>query len=93
MFLYTADGYKNTDVHMENGDILPICDEGMLEWVRKSEVYKLPIWEGDKIFFRLLEEKRDVFSLKLRYEGDRLEEAVLDGKCLKTGWISEQGLN
>ena len=73
MCLYTADGFE--------GEII-ICDEGTLEWVDKSKVYELPIWEGDKIFFRLLEEDRDFFSLKLRYEGNVLVEAVLDGKIL-----------
>ena len=71
MFLYTADSY--------DGEITE-CNEGNLEWVKKSDVYDLPIWEGDKIFFRLLEEDVPVFSLKLRYEGDKLVEAVLDGK-------------
>ena len=37
-------------------------------------------WEGDKIFFRLLNEERPYFSLKLVYEGDTLTQAVLDGK-------------
>ena len=40
----------------------------------------LPIWEGDKIFFRLLNEERPYFSLKLVYEGDTLIQAVLDGE-------------
>lgn len=71
MFLYTADSYE--------GEMIE-CNEGNLEWVKKSDVYNLPIWEGDKIFFRLLEEEVPVFSLKLRYEGDKLVEAVLDGK-------------
>ena len=73
MFLYTAfyDGEPTKD-----------CDEGTLEWVGKSEVYALPIWEGDKIFFRLLEERKEFFSLKLRYSGEELKEAVLDGKRL-----------
>ena len=71
MFLYTADSYE--------GEMIE-CNEGNLEWVKKSDVYNLPIWEGDKLFFRLLEEKVPVFSLKLRYEGDKLVEAVLDGK-------------
>ena len=48
----------------------------------KEQVEQLPIWEGDKIFFRLLEENRPFFSLKLRYEDDTLAEAVLDGKPL-----------
>ena len=48
----------------------------------KEQVEQLPIWEGDKIFFRLLGEDRPFFSLKLRYEDDTLAEAVLDGKPL-----------
>lgn len=70
MFLYTADAYEGE---------LTDCNEGNLEWIKKSEVYNLPIWEGDKIFFRLLEERASFFSLKLRYEGEELVEAVLDG--------------
>ena len=58
------------------------CDEGVLEWVDKRALYDLPIWEGDKIFLRLLDTDRPFFSLKLRYQGDRLVEAVLDGKAL-----------
>ena len=73
MFLYTADGFQG-----EIGS----CSEGCLEWIDKSAVYHLPIWEGDKIFFRLLEENRSFFSLKLRYEGENLVEAVLDGEVL-----------
>lgn len=70
MFLYTADGYE--------GEITE-CNEGNLEWVKKREVYNLPIWEGDKVFFRLLEEEAPVFSLKLRYEDGCLVETVLNG--------------
>jgi 8-oxo-dGTP diphosphatase len=74
MFLYTADEFE--------GEMIA-CDEGNLEWVNKGEVYNLPIWEGDKIFFRLLEHREDFFSLKLRYQGEELVEAVLDGSFLK----------
>ena len=56
------------------------CREGVLEWVPKEKVTQLPIWEGDKIFFRLLNEECPWFSLKLVYEGDTLRQAVLDGK-------------
>ena len=53
------------------------------EWVPKEKVYSLPIWEGDKIFFRLLEEGRPFFSLKLSYDAqDVLLRAALDGKEL-----------
>lgn len=70
MCLYTADDFEG-----EIGS----CEEGDLEWVDKKKIYELPIWEGDKVFFRLLENNRPFFSLKLRYEGDKLVEAVLDG--------------
>lgn len=73
MFLYTADRYEGE---------LTECSEGHLEWVEKKRVYELPVWEGDKIFFRLLEEERQFFSLKLSYEHDQLAEAVLDGTSL-----------
>ncbi len=73
MFLYTAEGYTGE---------LADCDEGKLEWVEKSRVYDLPLWEGDRIFFRLLEEDRGFFGLKLRYEGNILAEAALDGQAL-----------
>ena len=75
MCLYTADGFE--------GDMIT-CDEGTLEWVKKSELEKLNLWEGDKIFFKLLKEEHPFFSLKLKYRGDVLTEAVLDGKRLKT---------
>ena len=58
------------------------CDEGVLEWVDKKALLTLPIWEGDKIFLRLLDEERPFFSLKLCYRGDRLTRAVLDGKTI-----------
>ena len=73
MCLYKADSFKGT---------LCECDEGTLEWVDKDKIYELPIWEGDKIFLRLMEEQEEFFSLKLRYEGDHLVEAVLDGTPL-----------
>ena len=66
----------------------PACGdsaEGVLEWVPRAQVPELPIWEGDKLFFRLLDEERPFFSLKLCYRGDTLTEAVLDGKRLPLG--------
>lgn len=59
-----------------------ICDEGDLEWVDKKDIYNLPIWEGDKIFLRLIEQNAPFFSLKLVYTGDTLINAVLNGKTL-----------
>lgn len=68
MHLFTADAYS--------GD-LKACDEGELVWVKKAEIEKLNIWEGDKIFLRLLQENGGFFSLKLRYEGENLIETKL----------------
>ena len=72
IFLYTADGFTGE---------LADCNEGTLEWVPKTEINSLNLWEGDRIFHRLLGEEAPFFSLKLRYQDDLLKEAVLDG-----GW-------
>ena len=56
------------------------CDEGNLEWVEIEKVYKLPLWQGDKIFLRLIKEKAPFFSLKLEYQGENLVNAVLNNK-------------
>ncbi|MDO4990471.1 MAG: 8-oxo-dGTP diphosphatase [Eubacteriales bacterium] len=58
------------------------CDEGVLEWVDKKRLLTLPIWEGDRIFLRLLDSDVPFFSLKLCYTGDRLTRAVLNGEVL-----------
>ena len=76
MSLFTATGYEGE---------LKECDEGELQWLTAEEFAALPQWEGDKIFLRLLEENVPFFSLKLRYEGERLAEAKLNGKPL-TEW-------
>ena len=49
-------------------------------WVEKSQIEKLPLWEGDKIFFRLLDEREDFFSLKLQYVKNKLVGVAIDGK-------------
>jgi 8-oxo-dGTP diphosphatase len=61
-----------------DGEIDYNCDEGMLEWVNKKDVCSLPIWEGDKIFFNLLDTEKRFFSLKLCYIGDRLESSTVE---------------
>ena len=59
------------------------CDEGELVWVNKKDMYSLPLWEGDKIFLRLIENpNQPFFSLRLEYQGDTLISAILDGKAL-----------
>lgn len=56
------------------------CDEGQLEWVDKGRLQTLNLWQGDYLFLDLLTTDRPFFSLKLRYEADRLVLAVLDGE-------------
>ena len=74
MYLYTATGFE--------GEMI-VCDEGDLEWVEHDKITDLPIWEGDKLFLRLLAEEAPFFSLKLEYHGDTLVYAALDGKEIK----------
>ena len=76
MHLFTADGFTGT---------LKECDEGVLEWLPKQKLRKIPHWEGDDIFLDLIERDAPFFSLKLCYEGDTLVTAVLDGKTIKGG--------
>ncbi|MCI8539052.1 MAG: 8-oxo-dGTP diphosphatase [Oscillospiraceae bacterium] len=63
IFLYTSNQFEGE---------LRDCDEGVLEWVDQDRLESLNLWEGDKIMFRLLREREDYFSLKLRYQGDTL---------------------
>lgn len=66
MCVFTADAF--------DGELIE-CDEGELAWVEKSDVLALPTWEGDRVFLeRLLSGDERFFSIKLRYEGDRLVE-------------------
>jgi len=73
MYLYTATGFDGPISGTENE--LPECNEGVLEWVAKDRVTNLPTWEGDKLFFRELEEDNGFFIMKLRYEKERLAES------------------
>lgn len=61
-----------------SGDLKPDCDEGVLEWIRKEDLLSIPMWEGDKIFHKLIDDGEPFFSLKLVYEGDRLIEYRLN---------------
>ena len=74
MCLYTSDDFE--------GELLE-CIEGDLEWVPKSKLRELNLWEGDYIFLELLEKTDKFFSLKLCYEKDKLVEAVLDGETTR----------
>lgn len=72
MHLFTADRWT--------GEMRADCDEGELVWLDRGELLKKQIWEGDRVFLRLLDEDRPFFSLKLCYRGETLTRAVLDGE-------------
>ena len=74
MYLFTATGFQGE---------LKECDEGDLQWVERDFLDSLPKWEGDQIFLDLLWKNAPFFLLKLRYQGDKLIEAVLNGKGLR----------
>jgi 8-oxo-dGTP diphosphatase len=75
MHLYTADRFSGT---------LKECDEGVLEWVPRDRVESLPLWQGDKIFLRMIADPQTpFFSLKLEYRGEELVRAALDGRPLE----------
>ncbi len=56
MHLYTADDWE--------GEMIE-CNEGNLEWLDKKEVFNLKVWEGDKIFFWLMQHDAPFFSLQV----------------------------
>ena len=71
MFLFTCSDFS--------GELSENCDEGVLKWVDDEEIDSLPMWEGDRLFFELLKNRKDFFSLKLTYNGDTLVSAAVDG--------------
>ena len=73
MHLFTATGFE--------GNIRE-CDEGVLEWISKEDLMRLPMWEGDRIFLELIAQPGPFFSLKLQYEGEKLVGAWLNGKSI-----------
>ena len=74
MYLFTADDFTGE---------LTECDEGQLQWVKRSFLDSLPKWEGDQIFLDLLWQDAPFFLLTLRYRGEILEEAVLNGNKIR----------
>ena len=73
MYLFSSSDFSGT---------LKDCDEGDLQWVSREFLDQLPKWEGDKIFLDLMWKDAPFFLLKLKYSGDRLTNAVLNGKTL-----------
>ncbi|MBQ7671091.1 MAG: 8-oxo-dGTP diphosphatase [Clostridia bacterium] len=75
--------YMHLFTAVSDTDAVTDCDEGELQWIRKADVPSLNVWEGDRIFLKLLSEDRDFFLLKLIYSKDKLTAAFLDGKKMQ----------
>ena len=73
MHLFTATGFTGQ---------VKECDEGQLEWISKEKLMQLPMWAGDRLFLERIAQPGPFFSLKLRYRGETLEGAWLNGKPL-----------
>lgn len=84
---FVSDKWETEYMHLFHSDdfsgkIIENCDEGNLEWINKKELFSLPLWQGDKIFLKLIDNNVPFFSLKLVYEGDTLIHSVLNGKTI-----------
>ena len=71
MYLYTSSNFSGTEKE---------CDEGELKWIDKGDILDLKLWEGDKIFLKLLFENAPFFYLTLNYENDDLITSELEFK-------------
>ena len=74
--LFQSDKYGEETMYLYHGtefsgDVCE-CDEGYLAWVDKDKLSSLPMWEGDRIFFEMMQEESEPFGLTLRYKGDEL---------------------
>ena len=74
MYLFTSGDFSGS---------LKECDEGDLQWVKRELLNNLPKWEGDQIFLDLLWQDAPFFLLTLRYSGDTLTEALLNGQKIR----------
>ena len=86
---FRSDVYPDEDMHLFTatrfeGEMTD-CDEGELAWIDKGKLLALTLWEGDRIFLRLLDTRPDFFDLALQYRGEKLAGATLDGQAIEIG--------
>lgn len=62
MYLFTADNFT--------GDIIE-CNEGILKWIEKENIFSLNLWEGDIVFLRKLLNDESGFEISFYYVGDK----------------------
>lgn len=78
---FYSEGYEDEYIYVFTSDRyhgqLTECDEGELHWIPKSDILDIGIWEGDRIFLKLLLEGSPFFSIKLSYSGDVLTDSAV----------------
>lgn len=89
---FVSDIYETEHMHLftatSDTDKFTPCDEGELKWIPKGEILSLNLWDGDRVFLKLIEdENTPFFSLKLVYEGDNLTHTFINGKIIKDRYI------
>jgi len=62
VFILTIDKFSGQLIESNEGD---------LEWIDNDKLFDLPLWDGDKIFIKWLDNK-PFFSAKFVYENGRL---------------------
>lgn len=63
MYVFTSNDFT--------GELIE-CNEGDLQWIEKDEVAKLNTWEGDHIFLEKIQKDDTFFTVKFKYDGDKL---------------------
>ena len=63
IFVFTSDEYHGKEKE---------CNEGDLQWIKKGSIMDLNLWEGDRLFLKMILEDAPFFSIKLSYKGDKL---------------------
>lgn len=83
---FLSDIYPDEEMHLYHSDkfngTTKECDEGELEWINKDALLSLTLWEGDRIFLELLNSNHPFFLLTLKYSGEKLIDAKLNGKSI-----------
>lgn len=76
MHLFTSESFS--------GNQKESCSEGELKWVDIEQICNLNLWQGDRVFLKLLKDNCPFFSLKLVYCNDDLVSAIVNGKEVNT---------
>ena len=79
---FSSDTAEDEEMHLftctEFSGELHECNEGVLKWIKKEEVAALNLWEGDRIFLKLLTDNAPFFRLRLTYKGDALAGSAVE---------------